>query len=171
MDLDEFTGSEADEAPAARVRVERARRIAERAHGGSLEPTGEPLIAHVSRVAKASPEFARPVAWLHEVFERSSIHEEELLASGLTDEELRALRLLPAPPRAAQRRAIVAHIDLIARASGSAGDLARIVKRVDLEDRLQHPHRRADGWHPPYQFALELCSARLATTSLQPRRV
>ena len=34
------------------------------------------------------------MAWLHEVFEHSSIVEQELLANGLTEEELRALRLL-----------------------------------------------------------------------------
>ena len=80
-------------------------RIAQRAHRGSVEPTGEPAIAHVSRVAKASPPFARAVAWLHDVFEHSSIREEELLASGLTDEVAR-FGFLPAPPRAAQRPAI-----------------------------------------------------------------
>ena len=79
------------------MRAERARDIAERAHRGSVEPTGEPLIAHVSRVAMASPTDAQPVAWLHEVFERSAIREQDLLASGLTDEELRAIRLLTRP--------------------------------------------------------------------------
>jgi hypothetical protein len=32
------------------------------------------------------------MAWLHEVFESSSFPEEDLLAAGLTDDELRALR-------------------------------------------------------------------------------
>jgi hypothetical protein len=138
------------------VRAGRARRIAERAYRGFLEPTGEPLIAHVRRVAEASPPFARPVAWLHEIFEHSSIHEEELLASGLSDEELRALRFLTRPTDSRSEADYLGHIDLIARSSGSAADLARIVKRLDLEDRLRYPHRRADGWHPPYQLALEL---------------
>lgn len=141
------------------MRVGPARRIAERAHRGSLEPTGEPVIAHVRRVAKASPDFARPVAWLHEVFEHTSIREEELLASGLTDEELRALRLLTRSTESRSEAGYLAHIDLIVRASGSAGELARIVKRADLDDRLQHPHQRADGWHPPYQLALDLLLA------------
>ena len=149
------------------MREERARRIAERAHRGSVEPTGEPLIAHVSRVAKASPPFARPVAWLHDVFEHSSIREEELLASGLTDEELRALRLLTRSTENRSEAGYLAHIDLIARSSGSSGELARTVKRVDLEDRVQHPRRRADGWHPPYQLALELL---LATRVTEPAR-
>ena len=146
---------EADEAPAAPVRVGRARRIAERAHRGSVEPTGEPVIAHVSRVAKTSPPFARPVAWLHEVFERSSIGEQELLASGLSDEEPRALRLLTRSTESRSEAGYLAHIDLIARASGPGGNLARTVKRVDLEDRVQHPRQRADGWHPSYHRALE----------------
>ena len=83
-----------DELWAASVRVGRARRIAERALRGSLEANGTPVILHVRRVAKSSPIFARSVAWLHDVLEDSSVSEEELLASGLTDEELRALRLL-----------------------------------------------------------------------------
>ena len=99
------------------------------------------------------------MAWLHEVFEHSSIRKEELLASGLTDEELRALRLLTRSTESRSEAGYLAHIDLIARSSGSGGDLARTVKRVDLEDRVQHPHRRADGWHPPYQLALELLLA------------
>ena len=76
------------------VRVGRARRIAEGALRGSLEADGTPVILHVRRVAKTSPIFARSVAWLHDVLENSAVSEEELLASGLTDEELRALRLL-----------------------------------------------------------------------------
>ena len=134
-------------------------RIAQRAHRGSVEPTGEPAIAHVSRVAKASPPFARAVAWLHDVFEHSSIREEELLASGLTDEELRALRLLTRSAESRSEASYLAHIDLIARSSGFGGNLARTVKRVDLEDRVQHPRRRADGWHPRYQLALDLLLA------------
>ena len=99
------------------------------------------------------------MAWLHEVFERTAIREQDLLASGLTDEELRALRHLTRPIESRSEAAYLAHIDLIARSSGSGGDLARAVKRVDLEDRLQHPRRRADGWHPSYQLALELLLA------------
>jgi hypothetical protein len=117
------------------------------------------VIVHVRRVAKASPEFARPVAWLHEVFEHSLVREEELLAGGLTDEELRALRLLTRSAESRSEAGYLAHIDLIVRASGPAGELARTVKRVDLKDRLQNPRRRDDGWHPPYQLALELLRA------------
>ena len=118
------------------MRVGRARRIAERAYRGSLEPTGEEAIAHVRRVAKAAPGFARPVAWLHEVLEQSSVSEEELLVDGLTDDELRAIRLLTRHTESRSEAAYLAHVALIARSSGLAGEIARIVKRVDLVDRF-----------------------------------
>ncbi len=95
------------------------------------------------------------MAWLHEVFEYSSVREEELLAGGLTEEELRALRLLSRPTESRSKASYLAHTDLIARSAGPGGDLARAVRLADLEDRMQHPRRRADGWHPPYQLALE----------------
>jgi len=147
---------ESREAASASVRVGRARRISERAHRGSLDATGEPLIVHVRRVAKAAPIFARSVAWLHDVLEKSSVSEQELLASGLSDDELRALRLLTRFPDSRSETDYLAHVGLIVRASGFAGELARAVKRVDLADRQRHPNRRSDGWHPPYRAALEL---------------
>jgi hypothetical protein len=141
---------------AASVTVERARQSAERALRGSLEPTGTPLIFHVRRVAKASPMFARSVAWLHEALENSSVSEEELLASGLTDDELRALRLLTRERDSRSVKHYLSHISHIARSSGPAGEIARAVKQADLADRQRHPNRRPDGWHPPYQAALAL---------------
>ena len=144
------------EVEAPSVRVDRARRIAERALRGSLEANGTPVILHVRRVAKTSPIFARSVAWLHDVLEDSSVSEEELLAGGLTDEELRALRLLTRERDSRSAEHYLSHISHIARSSGSAGEIARAVKRQDLADRLRHPNRRPDGWHPPYQAALAL---------------
>ena len=145
-----------DEVAAASVRVEGARRIAERALRGSLEASGTPVIFHVRRVAKATPSFARSVAWLHDALEDSSVSEEELLASGLTDEELRALRLLTRERDSRSVKGYLSHITLIACSSGLAGEMARAVKRLDLADRLRYPNRRADGWHPPYRAALAL---------------
>lgn len=151
------------------MKAARASLIAEQAHRGTLEPNGETLIAHVRRVAKAAPGFVRSVAWLHEVFECSSVSEEELLAAGLTNEELRALRLLTRHTKSRSKANYLAHIGLIARSSGRAGALARIVKRLDLADRLEHPRRRADGWHPPYQLALELLLEDESNPSSDPQ--
>ena len=79
-----------------------------------------------------------------------------MLVNGLTDDELRALRLLTRERDSRSAKHYLAHISHIARSSGSAGEMARAVKRLDLADRLRHPNRRADGWHPPYQAALAL---------------
>jgi hypothetical protein len=133
-----------------------ARAIAEQAHAGQLDPAGEPLLAHVSRVALAAPPGARGIAWLHEVLECTSLREDALLASGLSKEELRALRLLVRPPAERSEPSYLGHIAHIARSSGWAGMLARQVKWSDLLDRLGHPCRRPDGWCPPYARGLAM---------------
>lgn len=136
--------------------VEKARLLALRVHRGQVEPTGGPLIAHVRRVALATPEFARPVAWLHEVLEWTSVAEQELLAAGVSDDELRALRLLNRSTARGSHDGYLAHVEMIARAGGRAGGLARSVKLADLQDRIRHDHRQADGSRLPYEQALEL---------------
>ena len=83
-----------DAVRARSMNPKRARLLAEWAHRTQPQPTGEPLIAHVRRVAAATPQFARAVAWLHDTLEWTSVSEEELLSNGLSEEELRAVRLL-----------------------------------------------------------------------------
>jgi hypothetical protein len=130
------------------MEVDRARAIATAAHGGALT-----LLSHIERVASSVPEWARAVAWLHEVLERSDMSEEALLRQGLSSDELRALRLLSREDSYSDR-AYLGHIELIARAGGTAGRLARAVKSADLEDRQRHPLVRSNGWSPPYGSAL-----------------
>src|SRR4051812_30808204 len=79
---------------------------------------------------------------------------EELLGDGLSDEELRALRLL-CREGSTSDTAYLGHIELIARAGGPAGRLACAVKRADLEDRQRHPLVHRNGWSPPYASALD----------------
>src|SRR3954463_2249007 len=107
--------------------ADHARAIATTAHRGAL-------LDHVRRVAASVPAWARTVAWLHEVLERTDIPEEVLLREGLSFEELRALRLL-SREESYSDLASLGHIELIARAGGTAGRLARAVKGADLEDR------------------------------------
>ena len=140
--------------------------MATRAHRGQLQPTGEPLIAHVRRVAAATPEPARSVAWLHEVFERTSVSEEKLLSYGASDDELRALRLLTRTLGGSSESGYLAQIRMIARASGPAGVLARMVKVSDLEDRLSHPGSGTSGSRPPYERASGLILAAEAAQRL-----
>jgi hypothetical protein len=132
------------------VESSHARAIAERLLSGIREPGGSPLLAHVRRVAAAAPPEARAVAWLHELLETGAVSEQELLADGLSSDELRALRLLTRPGRSHSDVAYLAHLELIALAAGHSGELARLVKLADLEDRQRHPVVRSDGWAPPY---------------------
>jgi hypothetical protein len=148
--------------PQAPLDADRARLLALRIHGSQLEPTGAPLIAHLRRVALATPEFARPVAWLHEALEWTSVAEQELLAAGVSDVELRALRLLNRSTARGSHEGYLAHIEMIARAGGRSGRLARSVKLADLRDRIRHDHRQADGSRLPYEQALELILDALA---------
>jgi hypothetical protein len=136
-----------------------ARAIARRAHDGQLDPGREPLLDHVRRVVLGSPRRARSVAWLHEVLEHTDISEQHLLTEGLSDEELRALRLLVRAPGDRSVTGYLEHMRMIARSAGVSGALAREVKRADLADRIRHPARRQDGWSPPYEQGLEILLA------------
>ena len=133
---------------------DRARAIAERWHGADREDDGTPLLLHIRRVAWSAPPDARALAWLHELLEWTCIDERELLAEGLTSDELRALRLLKRRTDSRATSAYLGHLRLIAVAAGESGRLARAIKRADLEDRRRHPHVRVDGWSPPYARAL-----------------
>jgi hypothetical protein len=142
----------------ATMEIGHARAIAERLHVGDCEEDGTPVIRHVQRVATMVPEEARAVAWLHEVLEWTAVTEQELLIAGLTNDELRALRLLNRTTDSHSDRRYLAHLDLVAHATGDSGRMARIVKTADLKDRFLHPHVRRDGWSPPYTQALNLLS-------------
>jgi len=124
-----------------------ARTVAERLHGGTL-------LAHIRRVVAATPPEARTVAWLHEALETGAVSEQALLIDGLSSDELRAIRLLTARVPARSDAAYLAQLELVARADGRSGALARLVKIADLRDRRRNPRRRTDGWAPPYALGL-----------------
>jgi len=133
----------------------RARAIAQRLHAADREEDGAPFLRHVARVAGGTPTEARTVAWLHEALEINSRTEQELLTHGLSHDELRALRLLHRTSDSRSDYVYLAHVELIARAAGRSGRLARMVKIADLEDRRLHPRVRPDGWSPPYELGLQ----------------
>jgi hypothetical protein len=138
------------------VDAERAQTLAERLHHDQRDAAGAPLLDHVRRVAAAVPENARVVAWLHEVLEYTSISEHELLAQGLSLDELRALRLLTHSKESRSDTSYLAQVELIERASGAGANIARSVKLADLSDRNNNPSTRADGWSPPYERGLQI---------------
>jgi hypothetical protein len=138
------------------VRIATARAIAERAYGDQVDAGGAPIIDHVRRVARTTPRRSRGLAWLHEVLEWTTVSEQSLLADGLTDDELRALRLLTRLPGEHTEAGYLRHLELLAHTGGPAGTLAREVKRADLEDRVVHRAFRPDGWAPPYERGLAI---------------
>jgi hypothetical protein len=143
-----------------------ARTLAEALHVGDREEDRTPLLQHIRRVARMVPPEARTVAWLHEALESTVVTEQERLMNGLTSDELRALRLLHRASNARSDGVYIAHLELIARAAGRSGRLARAVKIADLEDRCLHPRVRADGWSPPYadglDFLLDVADGRFS---------
>jgi hypothetical protein len=126
-----------------------ARRIASQNHVGQRNRFGDPVIAHVERVAAAVPPGARATAWLHDLLELCPTAPRQLRGKSLTRTELEAIELLT---RAAEEPYEV-HVRRIADAPGPAGRLARIVKLADLEDHLAHPAIPPDA--PPYAWARE----------------
>ena len=107
----------------------RAVRIATNAHRGQLGKDGRPYIEHCERVAMKVEPALRPIAYLHDVVEKSE---------GWTIERLR-LDGFPA--------AMIEAIDALTRRPGedeeafiaraAANPLALPVKRADLEDNLK----------------------------------
>ncbi len=150
------------------MNADHARSLAEALHDGQRDAAGTPLIDHIRRVAAAVPRDARVVAWLHETLEHTSISEEELLAKGLSRDELRALRLLTRDTNSRSNTRYLAHVEMIARASGAGADIARSVKRADLADRALNPPIRSDGWSPPYALGLEILQ-RAASRPSRPQ--
>ena len=100
------------------MEIDRARLIAERLHADDCEEDGTPLLDHIRRVVRLVDADARAVAWLHEAFEWTAVAEHELLMDGLDSEELRALRLLHRTRDSRSDRVYLAHLHLIARATG-----------------------------------------------------
>lgn len=107
----------------------RAVRIATNAHRGHTGTDGRPYIEHCERVAMAVSPALRPIAYLHDVVEKSE---------GWTIERLR----LDGFPEA-----VIGAIDALTHREGeeedafveraAANPLAAPVKRADLEDNLR----------------------------------
>lgn len=133
-----------------------AREIACRHHAGQRDRAGEPLIEHVARVAAAVPPATRPVAWLHDLLERTPVRSAELEADGLSAVERAALELLTRSPD----EPFASYVLRIVHAPGPAGELARAVKAADLQDHIERERAgRVAADAPPYQWALRHLAA------------
>jgi hypothetical protein len=127
-----------------------ARTIARSCHRTQRTRHGSPMYAHVERVAAAVERELRCVALLHDVLERSRLTSDELVARGLSHDELAALELLTRAPG----ENYTSHVRRIAEADGTAGRLARGVKAADLDDHLAAGDPRPGD--PPYAWAKRL---------------
>jgi hypothetical protein len=153
------------------MQTERARLLAESLHAHAREEDGTALLEHVRRVALRVDVDVQAVAWLHEVLGWTAVAEDELLREGLDTDELRALRLMHRAHNARSDAIYLAHQDLIARATGRSGRLARLAQIANLQDRCLHPRVRTDGWSPPYARGLALLKHHGAARPQPGRRI
>jgi hypothetical protein len=147
-----------------------ARAIAEWAHRGQVEPSGRPYIEHVRRVAALVPDEAASVAWLHDVLEWTDLTEDDPALGTLAPHERVALGLLTRPGDDDDDDRFLSHVRIIAVARGAAGDIARAVKRADMEDRLRRPRDPGAAWMPPYDRALGLLARLRPSPRARPGR-
>jgi (p)ppGpp synthase/HD superfamily hydrolase len=107
----------------------RAVRIATNAHRGQLGKDGRPYIEHCERVAMRVQPALRPIAYLHDVVEKSEGWTiERLRLDGFPEAMIEAVDALTRRPGEDERA-------FIQRAAGNP--IALPVKRADLEDNLK----------------------------------
>jgi (p)ppGpp synthase/HD superfamily hydrolase len=123
----------------------RAVRIATNAHRGQLGKDGRPYIEHCERVAMAVPASLRPIAYLHDVVEKSEGWSlDRLRLDGFPEMMIAAIDALT-------RREDEDDEALIVRAASNPYALP--VKRADLEDNLRQA--LAGGMDPaPFRHGL-----------------
>ena len=120
-----------------RLRQQRARR-GDELHGARLLVQklhrGRPdLLAHLRRVAHAVRPRFRPIAWVHHA-SAAGMTSRALTAAGLTKDEMAAVELFDAP--LAPWRSVLHRARSLSNAPGRPGQLARVVARAAIEDRL-----------------------------------
>lgn len=108
--------------------IERARKIAEKAHQGQADKGGQPYILHPIRVMeRCETELEKITAVLHDVLEDSEYTLEDLKKEGFSDEILKALVCLT-------HREGEGYMEYIERVCENP--LATRVKYADLQDNM-----------------------------------
>ncbi len=108
--------------------LEKAIRLAEKAHQGQLDKGGHPYILHPKRVAeKCETETEKITALLHDVLEDSAYTQEDLRAEGFTEDILEALTYLTHQ----EGEGYMEYIERICQ-----NPLAVRVKYADLQDNM-----------------------------------
>lgn len=129
--------------------LERALEIAAEAHAGQKLPTGEPYVLHPLRMmAKLHSPEAQIVALLHDVIEKNSLWDLERLArEGFTTAILDAVDALT-------KREDETFIGEVERAGQNT--IARMVKRAEITDHLQHFPKGTYRPESPYALLMLL---------------
>jgi hypothetical protein len=128
-----------------------ARDLARERHAGQRDRLGRPLIEHVERVVARVPPRVQPLAWVHDLLERTVTDVAELRVRGLLGTEETALALLTRRPE----EAFELYLLQIAHAPGLAGEFARVVKIADLEDHIEDQRQgHFVLGAPPYRWGL-----------------
>jgi (p)ppGpp synthase/HD superfamily hydrolase len=118
--------------------LERADRIATRAHRGQSDKAGAPYIGHPLRVARRVADRGGAVehqaaALLHDVLEDTTVTVDELRREGLPEPVIRAVIALTKHDGESYEQAVQ---------RAAADPIARVVKRCDVEDNAD-PDRLA----------------------------
>lgn len=142
--------------------VERARRVAERAHAGQVDKAGAPYITHPERVAArvSGDPAAEAVAWLHDVVEDCDVTPDDLRAHGFDEDvvtAVEALTFLDGDDRDAYYARIAANpLALTVKLADLAdnSDPARLSRldgatRARLERKYAHAYRKLMPPPPP----------------------
>jgi hypothetical protein len=111
--------------------IEKALKIAIKAHEGQLDKDGQPYILHPLRVMHGvEGEQAKAVALLHDVIEDTAVTADDLRKAGFPEELIAAVVCVT-------HRREESYADYVVRCRGS--DVARRVKLSDLEDNSRLP--------------------------------
>lgn len=133
--------------------VERARKIAERAHAGQTDKAGRPYIEHPAFVAAhVQGAQAKAAAWLHDVVEDTSVTLQDLQDAGMAPEVVEAVRLLT-------HDKAVPYLDYVRALKDNP--IARQVKLADLAhnsdlSRIPHPTQQDHDRLEKYRRAREI---------------
>jgi hypothetical protein len=139
--------------------VEVARELARERHAGQRDRLGRPIFEHLERVAARVPPRVQPLAWVHDLLERTTTDIDELRSYGLRATEESGLVLLTRRPEVT----FELYLLQIAHAPGLAGEFARVVKIADLEDHVEDQHHgHFVLGAPPYRWGLHHLRGRPA---------
>lgn len=129
--------------------------MAAEAHRGQLDQQGVPYIEHLRAVADSVSSEAQPVALFHDALEDTHVTEEHL-GEVLAPDELAAVKILTRDDHDRAEGAYERYIERIAAAQGNPGELAREVKRADLQHNLGRLTPELERLRARYVGALEL---------------